>query len=94
NWINDGLIASDGAMTLTLEGAYSGNGRASSLGAFDLQASRMKLAEAASIAGGAQTDIDIDGVLENQGRSTSVADLIVTAGELTNGGTLGSRLKL
>ncbi|KPY46885.1 Filamentous hemagglutinin, intein-containing [Pseudomonas syringae pv. ribicola] len=94
NWINDGLIASDGAMTLTLEGAYSGNGRASSLGAFDLQASRMKLAEAASIAGGAQTDIDIDGVLENQGRLTSVADLIVTAGELTNGGTLGSRLKL
>ncbi|WP_205903174.1 filamentous hemagglutinin N-terminal domain-containing protein [Pseudomonas viridiflava] len=94
DWINDGLIASDGAMTLTLEGAYSGNGRASSLGAFDLQASRMKLAEAASIAGGAQTDIDIDGVLENQGRLTSVADLIVTAGELTNGGTLGSRLKL
>ncbi|MEE4632996.1 filamentous hemagglutinin N-terminal domain-containing protein [Pseudomonas alliivorans] len=94
NWTNDGLIASDGAMTLTLEGAYSGNGRASSLGAFDLRASRMKLAEAASIAGGAQTDIDIDGVLENQGRLTSVADLIVTAGELTNGGTLGSRLKL
>lgn len=31
-WTNDGLLASDGTLKLTLTGGYSGNGRVSSLG--------------------------------------------------------------
>jgi filamentous hemagglutinin len=31
NWNNDGLIASDDSLSLTLGGTYSGNGRVSSL---------------------------------------------------------------
>ncbi len=94
NWTNDGLLGSDGTMSLTLGGAYSGSGRATSLGAFDLKANRLALTAPASLAGGGRTYIDIDGILENKGRLTSAADLIVTAGGVTNDGTLGSRQKL
>jgi filamentous hemagglutinin len=65
NWANDGLIASDGSLSLTLGGGYSGNGRITSLNTLGLSASQLALGSAASIAGGARTDIDIAGTATN-----------------------------
>lgn len=90
NWINEGVIASDGALNLTLGGGYSGNGRASSLGTLALTASQLTMGSAASIAGGARTDLNISGSATGYGRITSGANLIVNAGSLANYGTLGA----
>ncbi|WP_070356517.1 filamentous hemagglutinin N-terminal domain-containing protein [Pseudomonas lutea] len=90
NWINDGLIASDGAMNVSLSGGYSGNGRLTSLGTLGLSANRLDLNAPTSIAGGGRTDINVAGAVNNFGRLTSSADLFVTAGSVTNYGTLGA----
>ena len=94
NWINDGLIASDGAMNVSLSGGYSGNGRLTSLGTLGLSANRLDLNAPTSIAGGGRTDINVAGAVVNAGRITSNAELTLTAGSLQNDGTLGSNQSL
>ncbi|AZD30693.1 two-partner secretion domain-containing protein [Pseudomonas chlororaphis] len=94
NWINDGLIASDGTASLTLGGSYSGNGRYSSLGGLGLTAASMSLGSAGSVAGGGDSTIRIGGPLSNAGRLTSNAGLTVEAGSLVNSGTLGAAQNL
>ncbi|RON01519.1 adhesin [Pseudomonas brassicacearum] len=90
NWYNDGLIASDGSLNLSLGGTYNGNGRVSSLGNLGLSAGVLSLSSAASIAGGGDTWINVGGWLGNAGRLTSSNNLTVTAGGVYNTGTLGS----
>ncbi|ELB4610836.1 TPA: hypothetical protein NHR00_006505, partial [Pseudomonas aeruginosa] len=43
DWSNDGLLASDGSLRLDLSGGYRGNGRATSLGDFALNAASLDL---------------------------------------------------
>jgi len=90
NWSNDGLIASDGSLGLTLSGSYSGNGRLTSLGALDLVTGSIGLGAPASIAGGGTTTVSSGGTLDNSGHLTSAAGLQVSAATLNNYGTLGS----
>ncbi|OAE10413.1 hypothetical protein AZH11_27155 [Pseudomonas simiae] len=92
-WTNDGLLASDGSLTLTLSGGYSGNGRVSSLGAMTLTSARMDLGENARIAGGAVTQVN-SSTLTNHGRLTALGDLTVNATTLNNYGTLGGAEKV
>ncbi|MGR6739146.1 hemagglutinin repeat-containing protein, partial [Pseudomonas chlororaphis] len=90
NWINDGLIASDGTASLTLGGSYSGNGRYSSLGSLGLTAASMNLGSAGSVASGGEATINVGGLLNNYGRMTSASGMSVNAGSINNFGTLGS----
>ncbi|WP_078742815.1 two-partner secretion domain-containing protein [Pseudomonas fluorescens] len=92
-WTNDGLLASDGTLNLTLTGGYSGNGRVSSLGAMTLTSARMDLGENARIAGGALTQVNST-TLNNHGRLTALGDLTVNATTLNNYGTLGGAEKV
>jgi len=94
NWINDGLIASDGAMNVSLSGGYSGNGRLTSLGTLGLSANRLDLNAPTLIAGGGRTDINVAGAVVNAGRITSNSDLTLTANTLRNDGTLGASQSL
>ncbi|SHN31150.1 filamentous hemagglutinin, partial [Pseudomonas asturiensis] len=91
DWTNDGLIASDGTLDVRLTGAYSGAGGMTSIGKFDLTAARLDLTDAkARLSSGGDSVINIDGIMANQGRITSSADLKVNAGTLNNFGTLGA----
>ncbi|ANF86561.1 Hemagglutinin [Pseudomonas antarctica] len=92
-WTNDGLLASDGSLNLTLSGGYSGNGRVSSLGAMTLTSASMDLGENARIAGGAVTQVN-SSTLTNRGRLTALGDLTVNATTLNNYGTLGGAEKV
>ncbi|WP_448645434.1 two-partner secretion domain-containing protein [Pseudomonas mediterranea] len=94
NWSNDGLIASDGSISLALGGSYGGSGRLSSLGGIDLTAAQLNLRVSSSIAGGDDSTVKVGGQLTNAGRLTSNANLIVQAGSLINSGTLGSARNL
>ncbi len=89
-WRNDGLIASDGSLSLNLGGTYSGNGRVSSLGTLGLTAGHLNLASSGSIAGGGTSLVSASGQLDNYGRITSNAALTANASVLNNYGTLGS----
>ncbi|WP_267269552.1 DUF637 domain-containing protein [Pseudomonas protegens] len=90
HWNNDGLIGSDAALNLDLSGNYSGKGRLSSLGQLDLHAAQLDLADSASIAGGANSPLKIDGALNSAGRITAKQNLHLTAASINNHGTLGS----
>lgn len=90
DWSNDGLIASDGDLSLALSGLYSGSGRLTSRGDLSLQAGQLTLAEPASIASGGDGLINVAGLLSNYGRLTTAGDLTLYAGDLNNYGTLGS----
>ncbi|MDU9026277.1 DUF637 domain-containing protein [Pseudomonas corrugata] len=94
NWSNDGLIASDGGVSLALGGSYGGSGRLSSLGGIDLTAAQLNLSASSSIAGGDDSTVKVGGQLTNAGRLTSNANLTVQAGSLINSGTLGSARNL
>ncbi|MHC8291281.1 two-partner secretion domain-containing protein [Pseudomonas sp. XS1P51] len=94
DWSNDGLIGSDGDISVDLTGNYSAKGRLSSLGTLDLHASRLDLESTASIAGGGDTSIDIDALLNNAGRITSSDNLTLTASGISNSGTVGSGKEL
>ncbi|MCK3846210.1 hemagglutinin repeat-containing protein [Pseudomonas sp. W15Feb34] len=94
NWSNDGLIASDGSLNVTLDGTYSGSGRMSSLGDLSLSAAQLKLSKTTSIGGGGNATVNISGSVDNQGRLTATKDLNLTAGAINNYGTLGSGQKL
>ncbi|QXG45367.1 two-partner secretion domain-containing protein [Pseudomonas viridiflava] len=90
NWTNNGLIASDGDLSLNIGGIYSGDGRMSSLGAMTVGAAQMSLNNVASIAGGGATGINVGGQLTNFGRLTSATDLTVNAGSISNYGALAA----
>jgi filamentous hemagglutinin len=94
NWINHGLLASDGNFSLNLTGAYSGNGQLSSLGDLTVKAASIDLSNSARIAGGGPTQVSATGVLNNLGKLTSASDLTVSGNTLNNRGTLGSGEKL
>ncbi|WP_455928551.1 hemagglutinin repeat-containing protein [Pseudomonas fluorescens] len=94
NWTTHGLIASDGALDLTLSGALNSTGRISSLGNLNLSAAQASLGDTASIAGGGVTTANIAGTLNNRGRLTAATDLVVNAGTLNNYATLGSGQRL
>ncbi|MBV4508015.1 hemagglutinin repeat-containing protein [Pseudomonas sp. BW13M1] len=89
NWSNDGLIASDGTLSLNLGGSYDGNGRVSSLGTLGLSAAQMTLGANGSVTGVGNTTINIAGLLSNQGRLSTAGDLLVNADSVNNLGTLG-----
>ncbi|MDH1629787.1 hemagglutinin repeat-containing protein [Pseudomonas mosselii] len=89
NWSNDGLIASDGTLSLSLGGNYGGNGRVSSLGTLGLSAAQMTLGANGSVTGVGNTTINIAGLLNNQGRLSTAGDLLINAGSVNNLGTLG-----
>ncbi|MFT0867412.1 hemagglutinin repeat-containing protein [Pseudomonas sp. CAM1A] len=90
NWSNEGLIASDGALSLNLGGTYSSaNGRVNSLGTLGVSAAQMNLGSNASITGVGNTTFNVAGLLTNQGRLSSAGDLLVNAGSVNNLGTLG-----
>ncbi|MUJ09750.1 hypothetical protein GNQ12_30045, partial [Pseudomonas aeruginosa] len=86
---NDGLLASDGSLRLELSGGYRGNGRATSLGDFALNAASLDLGNAASLAGGANVTLGAGNLLVNRGRITAAGDLVASAASLNNYGTLG-----
>uniref|UniRef100_UPI0030D9822C colicin D domain-containing protein n=2 Tax=Pseudomonas sp. RL_105y_Pfl2_101 TaxID=3088708 RepID=UPI0030D9822C len=91
NWVNNGLIASDGGMGLQLTGRYSGNGRVTSLGDMTVDAAAIDLSSTASITGGATTTIGGRGglsSLNNYGRLTSAGALNINAGTINNYGTV------
>ncbi|MFW0889393.1 UNVERIFIED_CONTAM: DUF637 domain-containing protein [Pseudomonas sp. JL1] len=91
NWINHGLIASDGSMGLQLTGRYSGNGRVTSLGDMTVDAAAIDLSSVASITGGGTTTIGGRGglsSLNNYGRLTSAGALNINAGTVNNYGTV------
>lgn len=90
HWSNDGLIGSDAALNVQLSGDYSGKGRLSSLGQLDLHAAQLDLAASASIAGGANGTLKIDGALNSAGRITASQKLLLNAASINNLGTLGS----
>ncbi|WP_338483190.1 filamentous hemagglutinin N-terminal domain-containing protein [Pseudomonas trivialis] len=89
-WTNHGLIASDGSLGLQLTGGYGGSGRISSVGALDLTAAQLTVAQQASIASGGSSRISVGDTLANEGRITSATDLTVSAATINNSGTLGS----
>ncbi|EOG4616542.1 DUF637 domain-containing protein, partial [Pseudomonas aeruginosa] len=89
DWSNDGLLASDGSFRLELSGGYRGNGRATSLGDFALNAASLDLGDAASLAGGANVTLGARNLLVNRGRITAAGDLVASAASLNNYGTLG-----
>ncbi|AVR65494.1 hemagglutinin [Pseudomonas paraeruginosa] len=89
DWSNDGLLASDGSFRLDLSGGYRGNGRATSLGDFALNAASLDLGTAASLAGGANVTLGAGNLLVNRGRITAAGDLVASAASLNNYGTLG-----
>ncbi|WP_241693218.1 DUF637 domain-containing protein, partial [Pseudomonas syringae] len=89
NWTNDGLIASDGDISISL-GSYSGSGRLSSKGALGLSASQIDLNAATAITAGTRGTITSSTNLTNFGRLTSMGELTVNAASLVNQGTLGS----
>ena len=88
-WLNDGLIASDGDLSLNLTGAYGGSGRLTSLAGLTLSAASLDLATAGRIAGGATTQLNIAGLVVNHGRLTSTGDFTLRSATLNNYGTLG-----
>nr|WP_225776590.1 hemagglutinin repeat-containing protein [Pseudomonas sp. Marseille-Q3773] len=90
DWRNDGLIASDGSLSLNLGGTYAGNGRLSSRGTLGLSAAQVNLGSAGSIAGGSATSVSVAGQLNNAGRLTSAGGLNLGAGGVNNQGTLGA----
>nr|WP_277950110.1 two-partner secretion system putative hemagglutinin TpsA2 [Pseudomonas aeruginosa] len=89
DWSNDGLLASDGSLRLDLSGGYRGNGRATSLGDFALNAASLDLGNAASLAGGANVTLGAGNLLVNRGRITAAGDLVASVASLNNYGTLG-----
>ncbi|MGS6518824.1 DUF637 domain-containing protein, partial [Pseudomonas aeruginosa] len=89
DWSNDGLLASNGSLRLDLSGGYRGNGRATSLGDFAMNAASLDLGNAASLAGGANVTLGAGNLLVNRGRITAAGDLVASAASLNNYGTLG-----
>ncbi|MDD0976811.1 filamentous hemagglutinin N-terminal domain-containing protein, partial [Pseudomonas fontis] len=90
NWVNRGVIASDGSLSLNVQGGYTSSGQITSLGSFDLTANSLQLLSTGRIAGGRDVTVSTSGQLNNLGRLTAGNTLKVNAQGLTNNGTLGS----
>ncbi|MBK3759222.1 DUF637 domain-containing protein [Stutzerimonas frequens] len=88
-WVNNGVIASDGDLSLNLTAGYSGGGQLTSLGGLTLNAASLDLATSGRIAGGAVTSLDIARLAINRGRVTSTGDFTLRSATLNNYGTLG-----
>lgn len=93
-WVNNGVIASDGDLSLNLTAGYSGGGQLTSLGGLTLNAASLDLATSGRIAGGAVTSLDIAGLAVNRGRVTSAGDFTLRSATLNNYGTLGGAEQL
>ncbi|KPZ10723.1 Filamentous hemagglutinin, partial [Pseudomonas syringae pv. spinaceae] len=78
NWTNDGLIASDGDVSVNL-GSYRGSGRMSSVGVLGLSAAQIDLNAATAITAGSRGTVTSSSSLNNLGRLTSMGDLTVNA---------------
>lgn len=92
-WINDGLIASDGDLSLQLTGNYSGNGQVTSLGTMQLSANQFTLGEQAVIYSDAAGRLDSQ-QLTNQGHISAAGTLVINTQALNNQGSLGSAQQL
>lgn len=92
-WSNDGLIASDGTLNLTLAGTYKGNGRLTSQGDLSLTANQLDLNQSASIAGGAKGSVNAN-VLNNHGQISTTGELVTRVATLNNFGSLGTASNL
>lgn len=94
DWSNDGLIASDGVLSLQLSGTYGGTGRVTSLGDLDLGVAQLTLPTAGRITSGGNAAVKAGSLFANHGVLTSAGGLMLNAGQLDNFGTLGSGEKL
>jgi len=92
-WVNDGLIASDGALNINLTGSYSGNGQVVSLGDMQLSAQQFALGQPAVIYTEGAGRIESQQI-NNQGYISAVDALLVDTQRLNNHGTLGSAQQL
>ncbi|QSL90558.1 DUF637 domain-containing protein [Ectopseudomonas toyotomiensis] len=89
NWVNDGVIATDGALDLTLSGSYEGNGVLRSLGDLTFKADSAAFGNDAQAKSGGIGRFELSGQLLNQGRLTAAQDMFLKLGSLDNRGTLG-----
>jgi filamentous hemagglutinin len=89
NWVNDGVIATDGALDLTLSGTYEGNGALRSLGDLTFKATSAEFGGDAQAKSGGTGRFELSGQLLNQGRLTAAQDMFLKLGSLDNRGTLG-----
>ncbi|MFV3404163.1 RNase A-like domain-containing protein [Pseudomonas sp. NY15463] len=90
DWVNDGEIVTDGNLSLTLGGAYSGAGQADAAGTLGLSAASVNLGSSATLRAGGDSQLNVTGALTSAGRVTSNGDLLLRANALHNQGTLGS----
>ncbi|MDZ4193656.1 MAG: DUF637 domain-containing protein [Pseudomonas sp.] len=89
NWVNDGVIATDGALDLTLSDNYEGNGALRSLGDLTFKADSAAFGNDAQAQSGGIGRFELSGQLLNQGRLTAAQDMFLRLGSLDNRGTLG-----
>ncbi|QNH06399.1 hemagglutinin repeat-containing protein [Pseudomonas sp. B11D7D] len=89
NWVNDGVIATDGSLDLTLSGSYEGNGALRSLGDLTFKAASAEFGSDAQAKSGGVGRFELSGQLLNQGRLTAAQDMFLTLGSLDNRGALG-----
>ncbi|MBX8610474.1 adhesin, partial [Pseudomonas cichorii] len=90
SWTNEGLIASDGTLSLNLSGGYGGGGRTSSTGVMGINAAQIDLNAATAITAGTSGIITSSGSMTNLGRLTAIGDLTLNAASITNQSTLGA----
>ncbi|SFW24947.1 filamentous hemagglutinin family N-terminal domain-containing protein [Pseudomonas sp. NFACC19-2] len=89
NWVNDGVIATDGALDLALSGSYEGNGALRSLGDLTFKADSAAFGNDAQVKSGGIGRFELSGQLLNLGRLTAAQDMFLKLGSLDNRGTLG-----
>ncbi|KAB0546089.1 filamentous hemagglutinin N-terminal domain-containing protein [Pseudomonas argentinensis] len=89
SWLNDGVIATDGTLGLTLTGSYAGNGALRSLGDLTFKAASAEFGTDAQVKSGGVGQFELSGQLLNRGRLTAAQDMSLKLGSLDNLGTLG-----
>ncbi|WAJ36027.1 hemagglutinin repeat-containing protein [Pseudomonas sp. GOM7] len=89
DWVNDGVIATDGALDLTLSGRYQGNGALRSLGDLTFKAASAEFGSDAQAKSGGIARFELSGQLLNRGRLTAAQNMSLALGSLDNRGTLG-----
>ena len=92
-WVNEGLIASDGSLSLHLTGHYSGNGQVVSLGDMQLSAQQFTLGQQAVIYTEGAGRIESQQI-NNRGYISAADTLAIDTQRLINQGTLGSAQQL
>lgn len=89
NWVNDGVIATDGSLDLTLTGRYEGNGALRSLGDLTFKAASAEFGSDAEAKSGSAARFELSGQLLSRGRLTAAQDMSLALGSLDSRGTLG-----